>query len=392
MRSNFKPPITSWFLIKFIKYEKFFFKQRSTNKWKLLWLKAKELNVYVFKLGLTNLVQHILNFKKYFPKIFLKIKNMILYNYWTSFVFFFTNGFLKNKKFSRLNSYATLSLENFLFFSWIKYITWNTFNEQKIKNSCNNNNDFLIKNFFLSTFLFDSYYYIYEKNYLTVAYSQNVLFFNFYFFLFNIFFQKYILKKNKPEKSSKFRSTYLSFKSFWKKKKKTVFTQYYFSWIRKLSLYYGNKINISYIEDKFEFFFKKCNHYLTIQRGFKKKTRFFINWHHSPSATTQYINQKIIFWLNKFFSIANYITVMFFRKKKIYSKKKKKEHIYIWDWRMTILPFFVNKIFYIHNGHRFTKLWIVPAMLGYKFGEFSFTWRICHKDPKIRSTFWNILK
>lgn len=39
--------------------------------------------------------------------------------------------------------------------------------------------------------------------------------------------------------------------------------------------------------------------------------------------------------------------------------------------RSTILPSFVGRIFEIHNGNRFVKVYITEAMIGHKLGEFS---------------------
>jgi ribosomal protein S19 len=68
-----------------------------------------------------------------------------------------------------------------------------------------------------------------------------------------------------------------------------------------------------------------------------------------------------------------------------------KSGIFIWNRNLSIIPQYVNKIFYIYNGMRFFKLRVVPAMIGYKFGSFSFTRRILAKDYKLLNSFKNIV-
>ena len=38
-----------------------------------------------------------------------------------------------------------------------------------------------------------------------------------------------------------------------------------------------------------------------------------------------------------------------------------------------IIPTFVGKTFYVHNGQKYTKLLITEKMIGHKLGEFSFS-------------------
>jgi ribosomal protein S19 len=135
-----------------------------------------------------------------------------------------------------------------------------------------------------------------------------------------------------------------------------------------------------------------------MQKGFSKKTSSFINWHYLFSTSTQITKFSVNFFLKNFFKnfkkIINWTNIQFSHKKWIsrkFDKLNSKSGIFLWDRKLSILPQYVNKIFYIYNGTRFFKLWVVPAMVGYKFGSFSFTRRILAKDYKTISSYKNIV-
>lgn len=48
-----------------------------------------------------------------------------------------------------------------------------------------------------------------------------------------------------------------------------------------------------------------------------------------------------------------------------------KNSIKTYSRRSQIIPSFVGKIFEIHNGHRFIRVYITENMIGHKLGEFS---------------------
>lgn len=53
------------------------------------------------------------------------------------------------------------------------------------------------------------------------------------------------------------------------------------------------------------------------------------------------------------------------------SKCDSKSMIRIWSRRSTIIPDFVGRTFGVYNGKTFVPVHVTPAMVGYKFGEFS---------------------
>ena len=58
------------------------------------------------------------------------------------------------------------------------------------------------------------------------------------------------------------------------------------------------------------------------------------------------------------------------KKRKLYKKDKAMK---VWSRRSTIEPYFVNCWVKIHNGNDFVLKKITKEMIGYKFGQFSFT-------------------
>ena len=55
---------------------------------------------------------------------------------------------------------------------------------------------------------------------------------------------------------------------------------------------------------------------------------------------------------------------------------KKKKNIYNYSRKSTILPIFLNKFLFIHNGISFRKIFVTNFHLFHKFGEFSFSKKI----------------
>jgi len=59
--------------------------------------------------------------------------------------------------------------------------------------------------------------------------------------------------------------------------------------------------------------------------------------------------------------------------RKVMRAKETGDHapIRTWSRRCTIVPEFVGMSFEVHNGHRFTKVFVTEEMVGHKLGEFS---------------------
>jgi small subunit ribosomal protein S19 len=51
----------------------------------------------------------------------------------------------------------------------------------------------------------------------------------------------------------------------------------------------------------------------------------------------------------------------------------KKKVIKTWSRRSTITPNFVGYTFAVHNGRKFTPIYVTENMVGHKLGEFSLT-------------------
>ena len=72
-------------------------------------------------------------------------------------------------------------------------------------------------------------------------------------------------------------------------------------------------------------------------------------------------------------------------KKQIKTKTKGKiKKVKTWSGSSTILPSWLNKTIYLHNGKSFEKIFIIEDIIGYKLGEFQFTRKkkVNHKIKK----------
>lgn len=291
--------------------------------------------------------------------------------------------------FSELNFFSIITPLNFFI------ISKESFFKKKIEKQTTFN--------FLNELILNSIYNIFSKNILKTGWSniteKNYNFNN--FTLKNFIYQTY---------SDVFNSKITNFRFF---DYNFFYNIYYYNLIifllqKKLNsfysnifnkiYYYGSLITTLYIQNYFEYKISIYNKYLSMQKGFSKKTSVFINWHYLFSTSTQIlkfsINNFYKFFFKNYIKIINWKNFQFFFKKKDswkFEKLNSKSGIFIWDRKLPILPQYVSKIFYIYNGTRFFKLWVVPAMVGYKFGSFSFTRRILAKDYKSISSFKNIV-
>lgn len=133
------------------------------------------------------------------------------------------------------------------------------------------------------------------------------------------------------------------------------------------------------------------NKFLTMQTGVLKNTKYFTNINYLLTTSTQVLRSRKIFLLKFFFRSKNYLIFDWFKKKKkILDKTIRRRGIHTWGRSATILPFFINKILFIHNGTRFIWIRILPGMVGYKLGQFSFTRKIHPRGTNILSRFKNI--
>lgn len=353
MWSQYKPPVTNWLVLKFFNY------------WtRLLTWSQKKLNLLKVMAYETN-------------SIFLK-KNWIFDRCKINNFFFFKNlNFLtlslpltffsfhfKNEKNFHLqhnltyNFYWCLIIDIFkFFFNWnIKKVGW----------SLNSKKNYLFYNFFFKSILFNLKKNIFNINLLNLWMLDYNFFYNPYYYNLVILLKQLNLSSN----------------------------HFFFYKI----YYFGIFVTKFLVQNFFEWKMYLYNKYLSMQKGFSKRTKFFINRHYLFSTSTQ-ISKKSINFVYKYFYKNIYTLIsqknlnFFFKKKESanYDKLTSKSGIFLWNWNLPILPLYVNKIFFIYNGNWFFKLRIVPAMVGYKFGSFSFTWRILVKDNKVISLYKNVI-
>lgn len=69
----------------------------------------------------------------------------------------------------------------------------------------------------------------------------------------------------------------------------------------------------------------------------------------------------------------------------VLNKLKKTRSIYTMDRKSNIVSSFIDRTFYIHNGHRYYRLQVNKEHLGFKLGNFSFTKKRCVYRNKKKS-------
>lgn len=163
--------------------------------------------------------------------------------------------------------------------------------------------------------------------------------------------------------------------------------------IRKTFFYFALNFSKSIFENKYTKIISFYNRFLTLQTGVLKVSKYFVNRNYLFATSTQLFRARKVFFFKYFFKNTNYRVFKKYKEKwKKLNKLKIVEGIYTWGRSVTILPFFINKIFYIYNGTRFTWIKILPGMVGYKLGQFSFTRKIHAWNTNVKSYFKNILQ
>lgn len=319
MWSKFKPPITNRLLIKFLKYKKINIASYNLHP-DLLFLKVNELTKHIvlcknFRLSFFN---------------FSKTNNFFL-NY--SLIFFP----IKNNQMSNFFNFSIL-LETIL-----KSFNLKTNLESKFQSLFLNKSFLSFKPIFLKNYLFNNNSIFYNPKFKIFP-NENLFFFNSFY---SLFLKKILVHKSKQK-----------------------FIQ------KKITIFYNFDFFVfSFTQNRFEWKYFKINKYLKIQKGFFKNTSFFINRHYLLSTSTQNYNLYKYNLLQVFFS--DNFAINFLKKSEIKQKKNMiLDGIYIWNRNLTILPYYINKIFYIYTGRWFTRIRILPAMINWKFGEFAFTWKV----------------
>lgn len=344
MRSQYKPPLTNWLLLKFINY------------WANTIIKKIQvkniLNLLVLEDSNCLLKQNFLFDKNFFTN-FLKIKNFVNFSLNNTYNLFLVLSRTFTKSIMNTNILILTYLINFNLKHFFK-INIETKHFLSLTSVLKN-----YSNYCLKQFIFNKKNFIFKKNFLIFRlYDYN--------FFYNSYFLFILLNSTK----NYFNKIYL-------------FLQLY---------YYEQNVIKILLQDFFEKKISVFNKYISIQKGFSKKTSVFLNWHYLFSTSTQIFKFTISTIYNFFFK---WNLNVFHLKKKLSISKANNYNwsfagIVLWSWKLPILPNYINKIFFVHNGNWFFWLWVVPAMVGYKFGSFSFTWKILYKNAKLLTSFRNI--
>lgn len=152
----------------------------------------------------------------------------------------------------------------------------------------------------------------------------------------------------------------------------------------KKIFYYEKTIRLSFFQNFFEKKIGYINHCISMRKGIIKKSNFFITKHFLLSTSMQLVWATVSLYLWYFFKNSDYCKFTQHDIKLVTSEESNlhfgKFGIYLWDRYLTIITSCVGKLFYVHTGDWFTPLKITPGMVGRKFGEFSFTWKIYNKN------------
>lgn len=349
MRSLVKPPLVSKLTAKFFKYNwKVVFtkiysfrlkKLLAYEKFKVFLLMNKELAPKTLKFLMLKFENY--NIQSFFVSLFLHFSSI-----WVVFpkkIYFFAIQNLLDyaRWFYRWD--ISLNRTKFFFFKTTK-LWWPT-----------------IKFLFLKDFAYTFDKQIYQGDFTWLKNVYNIFFYNIFFYVLMLGFYETKLALNVLNR-----------------------TKIY---------YYADCFMESIFCGKYYEFFHMANRYLTLQTGLLKNKKFYVNRNYLFTTTTQLLWAwkvfvfKYFFWNNHFWFVQKIKNRFKWSSAK---KTKSLEGIYSWNWSTQILPFFINKIFYIHNGVKFFRVWILPGMVGYKLGQFSFTWKIHARNVNLRSYFKNL--
>lgn len=349
MRALTKPPCLSKLFIWFFWYEK---KIVITQIW---FLKLNQL------LAFEKLTIYLLTYKSKYKiilkNLFLKFENYFLQTFQFSLVLKTMQKKIWLKKFNFSIALQTM-FENSRFFFWkdffIKLHT-NFFSLIDIKLKTSQN-----KFLFLKDMIFDSETIFFQKNFVFIRDINSIFFLNIFFF---VFFFKFSNHKELPKKIKNWLKIY----------------------------YFGLEFSKFFFFTKYDELFSEYNWSLTIQTGSLKCSNFYLDRNYIFSTSAQLAWAKKIFFLKFFFWNLKFRYILKeWVKKKLIKKKLLFDGICTWSRSTEILPFFINKIIYIYNGQLFTWIRIRPGMVGYKLGQFSFTWKIHMWNMNFKNLFKNI--
>lgn len=348
-----KPPILNWLILSFYKYDE----------------KIVETNVWVLKTDKMRASERKSVYLKTVWSVFFRTNKYYKIKFGSFYFQFFLLSLYfhssKDEDFFSMTSYTYLQ-QNMIDYIWFFFRKDITFNWTKyfiiypVQYWNSEKNFFLLQNFlvYLNTQIF-------QRPFTKLKYSDNILFYNIFFYSLNLSIEQ------------------------WRRKTLTKFK-------RKKVFYYALDFAKSIFFNKFEKIIFNANWFLSMQTGVQKTTKYFVDRNYLFATSTQLPRYRKSFFYKFFFQN------LFFRKFKTYKKPKEIEEdeeeeeeeipegVHIWDRAIQILPFFINKIFFIHNGQDFIWIRVVPGMVGYKLGQFVFTWKIHTRGVDLKNNYRNL--
>jgi small subunit ribosomal protein S19 len=347
MRSLIKPPVLIPLTMKFYKYEKkkINFKVYSYSiKFLLACEKTPIYLLTLSKLFSQNTKNLILGYEDYFfESYFFSLLFMTSTNSTWSNQTIFKHLVQNTLDYAKFFWWRDLSLNRTKYLIFSEVLTYES-------------NIWFTK---LKDYIFHFSSFIYQWNFTLLKTLSDFFFFNTFFFLLFLGLFKVQKKNLKPS--------------------------------RRVALYFGLDFITAIFIGKYDQLFSSYNRFLTLQTGLLKQTKYFINWNYLFVSSTQFIKSKKIFFLNFFFRNKYFwISNKHDNSIRKISRAKLVDGTYIWDWNTTILPFFINKIFHIYNGCKFIWVRILPGMVGFKLGQFSFTRKVHAWNVNLWSYFRNL--
>lgn len=345
MWSLSKPPILNRLIITYFKYKK-----------KKLITKIRPIKL-VDLLASEKFSFYLLLVKKFFFSIvnFIKIKfEGFFFQFFSISLVFQISTSTSTIENNRLLFLLKQNILNYLSFFWKKDLSLNW--SKYLLLSKNKLWDVGTDFFFLKNFLCINNSKIFDKTFIFLKNINSLFFFNIFYYtlILNIF-------QNKNSVS--------------------------ISELKKI-FYFGLDFTESFLYNIQDVVISEYNRFLSLQTGTSKITKYFINRNYLFAVSTQLFWTRKNFFLKFFFKNNRF---RLFKKIKNFewtnTKKNAKEGIHTWSRSSIILPFFINKIFFIYNGNKFFWIWILPGMVGYKLGQFSFTWKIHTRNINLKNYF-----
>lgn len=341
-----KPPLLVKLFLKFFKYDN-----------KIVITKLHNLKITKL-LVVENISVYFLMYKKYWQQVtnnlFLMFGKHFLQTFNLSLILKATHfKFWENK------TIYTIALQTIVEYGWFFFRKDLTLNWTKfIYTSSINNRTPTVRFFLIKNMVLTLNKYIFQKNFVLLDHISSIFFLNIFFFPLFLGFHQHNISNN--------------LLNWW------------------IIFYFGLDFAKLFFFTKYDEIFSIYNWFLTIQTGILKNSNYFVDRNYIFGTSAQLLRARKMYFLKFFFKNSRFWS---FQKTKIFFEEIDKElvieGIYTWSRSTQIMPFLVNWVFFVYNGNRFIWVWVLPGMVGYKLGQFSYTWKIFTRNINFKNSFKN---